>query len=152
MNIWISELMKWRLECTKHTLTKTCTHSQWDTHILWLWSYPKGMFCAEVTVQLGRACLRAARLETEGDTLPRGSVRVSVCECVCVCGAESTTGASVMGVNGEGVWTSDQFQMSFVILFILLRGGSVKMMIHGGELFKELMETIQEALSLESKY
>lgn len=57
------------------------------------------MFCVEVTVQLGLACLKATRLETEGDILPLGSMSTSVC----VCEAESTTGASVMGVNGEGV-------------------------------------------------
>lgn len=74
-------------------------------HFLGLWRYPKGMFCVEVTVQLGLACLRAARLETEGVILPPGSLSV----CVCV----STTGATEVGVNR--VRTSDQFQMSFVI-------------------------------------
>ena len=60
------------------------------------------MFCAGVTVQLGLACLRAARLETEGDILPSGLVNMTECLCVGVCasGTESTT---VMGANGESV-------------------------------------------------
>lgn len=80
MNISINKTEAW-VHKHKHALTHLHAHK--DIHILWLWSYPKGMFCVEVTVQLGLACLRAACLETEGDILPPGSM--SVCTCVSVC-------------------------------------------------------------------
>lgn len=61
-----------------HTHSHTHTHSQRHTHPV-IVECPKGVFCAEATVQLGLACLRAARLETEGDILPSGSMSMSVC-------------------------------------------------------------------------
>lgn len=111
--------------------THTDTHSQRHTHPV-IVELPQGhALCG------GHSSTRPSLFKSRspGNWGGYSAPRVYECVCVCVSGAESTTGASVMGVNGEGVWTSDQFQMSFVILFILLGGGSVKMVIHG-KLFK----------------
>lgn len=130
MNFLIHILESWVHKCTH---TQTHIHIQRHTHPV-IVELPQGhVLCG------GHSSTRPSLFKNCSPWNWGGyfALRVYEFECVCVCvgGAESTTGASVMGVNGEGVWTSDQFQMSFVILFILLGGGSVKMMIHG-KLFK----------------
>lgn len=50
-----------------------------DTHFLWLWRYPKGMFCVGVTVQRGLACLKAGN----GDGGVGGYVGVLASGSVC---------------------------------------------------------------------